>query len=296
MHNWIAFIKERFNPAQYIPMIFAFVLANGLYISKAENLDWSPWRFALVFFMILSFFFRMRLFDEIKDYEVDLKINPTRPLARGILKIPQVKTAIFILLLFELVTAAYLGMWPFIVHTLAIAYSLLMYEEFFIGDFLRPHLTTYAISHTFVSILLGISSAVALNDFDPTDIHAYHLTFFAMNWAIFNLFEFARKTFAKNEEKKDSPSYSSLFGPRRAYVLSITEAVLAVLLIQTALKNPLMIAYQTPLFSIFFMIYVLITCGYFFKPTEKSAKIFRAVTGVYLLINYSIIIYIFGVL
>ncbi len=295
MRNWIVLIKERFNPAQYIPMIFAFVLANGIYISKAENLDWTPLRFVFVFLMILSFFFRMRLFDEIKDYEVDLKINPTRPLARGILKIPQVKKAIFILILFELCISGYLGMWPFIVHALAIAYSLLMYEEFFIGDFLRPHLTTYAISHTFVSILLGISSAVALNDFSPQGLHPYHICFFLMNWAIFNLFEFARKTFAATEEKKDSPSYSSLFGPRRAYALSMTEAIIAVMLVQTALKNPLMIGYQTPLFMAFFMIYLATTCGYFFKATEKSAKIFRAITGVYLLLNYSIIIYIFGV-
>jgi 4-hydroxybenzoate polyprenyltransferase len=295
LRNWWQLIQERFSPALYLPLILVFTWTNGIYLAKSENMTWDYPRFAIVLVMILSFFFRMRLFDEIKDYDVDLKINPTRPLARGIIKIPQVKTVLACLILLELIIASSLGLWPFLVHALAIGYSLLMYEEFFIGDNLRPHLTTYAVTHTFVSVLLGLSAAVSLTGFSLEDMHIYHIAFFLMNWAFFNLFEFARKTFAAAEERPGVPSYSNIFGSRRAYLLSISEAFIGVLLVHAALKNPLMVSYQSIFFLLLFFFYFYFTVRYLFKPSPQAARIFRAATGAYLLSHYILVSFILGV-
>ena len=40
---------------------------------------------------------------------------------------------------------------------MAIAYSMLMYREFFLRGFLRPRLTTYAVVHTVVTVLLTLT-------------------------------------------------------------------------------------------------------------------------------------------
>ncbi|MBV2169243.1 MAG: UbiA family prenyltransferase [Bdellovibrio sp.] len=267
-------------------MIFLFTWANGLYLTTSTGSPWNWPRFAIVFVLLLSFFFRMRLFDEIKDYEVDLKVNPTRPLARGILSVSQVKKALFILILFELVVAGSLGLNPFLIHALAIGYSLLMYEEFFIGDWLRPHLTTYAVTHTFVSTLLGLSSAVAMTGMELTKLPSSALLFFLMNWAFFNLFEFARKTFAPSEERNHVPSYSNIFGCTGALLLSLSQALAGVLLIYPYDSNHLLFAAMA--------LYMIASLSYALLRTEKAARFFRGLSGVYLLLHYILLIYVLG--
>ncbi|MGZ3770199.1 MAG: UbiA family prenyltransferase [Bdellovibrio sp.] len=286
MLKWWTLIKERFSPSSYIPMIFVFTWANGLFLSKNMGTTWSWARFAAVFILMVSFFFRMRLFDEIKDYEVDLKINPTRPLARGILSVSEVKKAILLLIMFELMVASILGASAFMVHAMAIGYSLLMYEEFFIGDLLRPHLTTYAVTHTFVSCLLGLSSAVAIADANVSSVSWITLSFFFMNWAFFNLFEFARKTFAPEEERPHVPSYSNIFGCYGALALSLSQAFAGVILFSYFKSNFLT--------WIALAFYCAASSIYLIKRSVKAAKFFRGVSGAYLLLHYVIIIYILG--
>ncbi len=275
-------------------MIVMFTWANGLYIGRAENDSWSLSKFLLVTLVMLSFFFRLRLFDEIKDYEVDLKVNPTRPLARGLLSVRAVKKVIGSLLLFEIVLMATLGWTALATHLIALVYSLLMFKEFFVGTWLRRSLVFYALTHTFVCVFLGISAAVALNGWNPSEIHVFHVVFFLMNWMLFNLFEFARKTFAIAEERVNVESYSSLYGPRWAYFLSLSQALMAVLLLQASFKNPVMNAYQSHWFFLAFLAYFFLTASYLLKPTAKSAKIFRALTGLYLMAFYVLIIFILG--
>jgi len=285
LRNWWILIKERFSPVSYVPMILLFTGANGLYMSKSLAMEFSWQRYALVLLLMLSFFFRMRCFDEIKDYEVDLKINPTRPLARGVLSVPQVKKGLIVMILFEMILSATMGIWPFVVHTIAIFYSLLMYEEFFIGDLLRPYLTTYAVSHTFVSVLLGASSAVAMTNLSPDKITNTQILFFLMNWAFFNLFEFARKTFALSEERPKVASYSNIFTPRGAWFLSWSQVVAGVVLVHYSLIDQ-------QRFSWIFagaVVYTLISLVYAVRPKAETARIFRNLTGIYLLAHYILV-------
>lgn len=290
LRNWWILIKERFSPAAYVPMILVFLWANGLYLAKAAHYNFDSGKFILVAALMLSFFFRMRCFDEIKDYDVDLKINPSRPLARGILSIAQVKKGLLAMILFELLISAYLGFWPFMVHTLAIFYSLMMYEEFFIGDLLRPYLTSYAVSHTFVSVLLGISAATALTNFNLQKIAGVDICFFLMNWAFFNLFEFARKTFAPSEERPAVPSYSDIFKPRGAWLLSWSQVLVGIILSYIALGDSSRF-YWLILGAV---LYTLLSLGYALNPQPKMAKIFRDATGIYLLIHYVLICLVIG--
>lgn len=288
MRNWLILIKERFSPFQYIPMIVAFTAANGLYLAKMESIPWNWFRFAMAFVLMLSFFFRMRLFDEIKDYEVDLKINPTRPLARGILSVTQVKHALMILILLELVIVSQLGLPSFLVHVLGIGYSLLMYEEFFIGDLLRPHLTTYAVSHTFVSVLLGISAAVGISGITDLSLLSKHAAFFLVNWCFFNLFEFARKTFASEEEKPNVPSYSNIFGTKGAYLLSLSQVVLGLILLRVQFGELLLWP------NVLAAVYLIATNAYLLKPNAANAKLFRGATGAYLLGHFIVMSIVLG--
>lgn len=283
-----AIIVERFHPAQYLPMILVFTLANALYFHFKFQDTIETKAITLTFIIMLSAFFRLRLFDEIKDYQTDLKINPGRPLARQAISITETKKIIFILILLEASLAGFLGLIPFLFHILALAYSLLMYEEFFVGENLRPHLTTYAVTHTFVSVLLGISAAALSNGSESFLIEKEDLLFFLMNWTYFNLFEFARKTYAASEERADVPTYSLLFKPVGAAALSLSQVILGIYFLHEVLP-----AHDFSLVLVLASIYSLFCLLFAFKPTVTIAKIFRSVTGAYLLIHYALLVWIF---
>jgi 4-hydroxybenzoate polyprenyltransferase len=231
VRGWLELIRERFPPGAYLPMVTLFVLGNGAAALRATGVDLHAWRIAAAFALTLVCFFRLRCFDEIKDYDTDCRINPTRPLPRGVLGVGQVKAALYLLAGVEVALAATLGPAVLSTHAVTIGFSFLMYREFFIGRHLRPHLTTYAVTHTFVSVLLGYSIAAAATGVALYDLPVPLLLFGGVNWLLFNLFEFARKTYAPTEERAEVDTYSSLFGAAGAAALSVSQVAGAVALV-----------------------------------------------------------------
>lgn len=267
-------------------MILVFGLANYFYFASVETI--SLQHLAITLLLLFSSFLRLRLFDEIKDYETDLKINPTRPMARGIITRDQVKLVLLVLIVFELLIGLTIGLPVFLMHSLAIGYSLLMYEEFFIGVFLRQHLTTYAVTHTFVSVLLAATAGMAgLMDsaaiYDQTAI-----LFLLSNWMFFNLFEFARKTFSVSEERLGVDTYSSLFGIPLSVGLSLSQVIIGIFLLHLSISQNILPMYF--LAGAYFVLSILFVV----KRTSAWAKIFRNMSGLYLLLHYIALMVLLG--
>jgi 4-hydroxybenzoate polyprenyltransferase len=221
--RWRIFQRERFPLHSHLPLILALLLAH---ISLAGYSAVQLRLYIVLFFVLLSFFFRMRLFDEIKDYAVDCEKNPSRPLPRGILGVDDLRRVIFMLFGFEIVLTGIAN--PVFLAMLlpAQGYSFLMYREFFIGKFLRPHLTTYAVSHTVVMVLLsGLCSTCLLGCF-PWQLEIRNWIFALGCFGIFNVFEFGRKTFAGAEEQPGVDSYSKIWGRSGAVFLNLSQGLL----------------------------------------------------------------------
>jgi 4-hydroxybenzoate polyprenyltransferase len=300
--RWLIFMKERFSPATYLPMIALFVTMNGVFGTMISGTPWIGPKLALVIPLILSFFFRMRLFDEIKDYQTDIKVNPGRPLPRGLLRINQVKKMIVALILLELgltgvlvsviagselnATALLEAVSVSAAYVTALSFSLLMYNEFFLSDLLRHRLTTYAVSHTFASVLLGALTGMALTGL-PTKSVSFALPafLFLTNWPLFNLFEFARKSFAPSEEREAVPSYSKNFGVPGAWALSASQILLAnaTLYLATGLTNRYLVGTTA--------VFLFVSCYYLLARSERSANVFRLLTSVVLLASELSIIF-----
>jgi hypothetical protein len=279
----ICLIKERFNPGSYLPMILFFNLGLGFYLLDKSGNSFSLEKFLISFIIQLSFFFRLRLFDEIKDYAFDTKFNPTRPLARGALTIDQTKMALLVLIAFELLVSGTLGRSYFFVHLVAVFYSLLMFEEFFIGSLLRPHLTTYGIVHTFVSCFSGFSGAYMFSRIDLNQVSLDVVLFFLTPWFYFNLFEFARKIFSQVEERPMVASYSGIFGIRWAWALAMSQVLLGLIFL-----NYLQIR-NINYFLILSLIYFLVSLMYVFSGSIFSAKLFRNSTGLFLVGHFMLL-------
>ena len=282
--RWWRFTLERFPPLAYGPMVVVFVAANAS-ISGTDVFFWrlassQALRLSAILALVLSYFFRLRAFDEIKDYEVDLRENPERPLARGLLTIPEVKRTIYALTLFELGIASLMGPVALATHGIAVAYSYLMYKEFFIGTWLRPHLTTYAVTHTASSFLLGWSVVAQCSGSGPWQLQISVLAFAMTNWGLFNIFEFARKSFAKSEERDNVESYSKLFGTFGAAALTLSQVGIALGGLYFAERlnaaNQWVFIFTSAGFSAVALLYGVVDRVLF-------AKLYRASAGIYIL-------------
>ncbi len=287
--RWLTLTKERFSPLSYFPMIVAFCFANAIYATKAFGFEFrSAEAVAIGILLIISFFFRMRLFDEIKDYDTDLRVNPTRPLARGVLSVSQVKHGLLFFILFELVGSWCFGANAFVIHFVALFYSFMMFEEFFVGDWLRPHLTTYAVLHTVVSVGLGLSSAALLTNSEFFNVPLSALVFFISNWCFFNLFEFARKTFAQDEERETVESYSKIFTLPGAVALSFSQAAIGVVICVTQMS--FLSDVSKSVLWLLLIAYALVCAFFVVKKNAQAARLFRNLSGLYLLLQYVLLI------
>ena len=276
--NWRIFQRERFPLYTHLPLILALLFAH---ISLAGFSAAGLKLWAVLFFVLFSFFFRMRLFDEIKDYAVDCEKNPSRPLPRGILEVRDLRRVILILLCFELVLAGIVNPVALSLLLPAQGYSLLMYKEFFIGKFLRPRLTAYAVSHTAVMILLSVLCSVWLLERFPWQLETRSWIFAVGCFGVFNIFEFGRKTFAETEEQPGVDSYSKIWGRIGAVILNLSQCLLGLAAMGYAYPyhNRQWVAGGVVLLSLFIAGLV-----YIFLNTIIAAKIYRAISGLSILL------------
>ncbi len=287
LHKWLWFINERFNPLTYAVMIFVFLGAHYILYLKFFNHSVFPNFSAILNLLPLAmatclFFFKLRLLDEVKDMGSDALHHPERPLPRGILSKNEVIQAAYILMATEIILFSFYGFWSFLSALIVVGYSLVMYKEFFIKRWLRAHLTTYAVSHTFVVVLISVTIFVSLLGKPFSEIPREFVYFSFASWFLFNIFEFGRKTFAKSEEKKGVDSYSKIFGKLGAVLLVLAMAALSSLLFE-----------KSGIFtSILFLPLALVgIVGLLYTATENLyfVKAYRSLTSFYIILAYSIV-------
>lgn len=286
--RWVTFLQERFDPVSHFIMIGLFVYAHYLVADASKYVNVAPHLIIYVGLGTAVFFMKLRLYDEIKDYDVDVAKNPNRPLPRGLLEHFDVKKAIELCIILEVIFFTSCGMPAFGAILLAIGYSLLMYKEFFIGRYIRPHLTTYATSHTVVTFFLSIAIFSALSKFKLWEMDTDFYYFSAMSWLLFNIFELGRKIYQPCEEREGVDTYSSIWGKFGAVILVFVHAILASYLCLhiTTVQFYFMLKLLAGQIGALALISIIFLIG----KTPTTGKIFRLYSSVYILFVYLSII------
>ena len=292
LKRYFIFMNERFGLFGSSFMILLFVLAHFGLVYQKGQLN-TPFH---IFFLIVTgsviFFVKLRLYDEIKDYELDKVINPDRPLPRGLVTHFELKKGIEKRILLEIIFFFSAGFPALLSILLAVGYSLLMYKEFFIGKYIRPHLTTYATSHTIVTFFLSLAIFSAFSGKYIWNLDLEYFYFSLMSWLLFNVFELGRKMYQPNEERNQVESYSKVWTRPGACVLVLIHA----LAIQW-------LTMHIPFFneSLFIMIFriplallVLISFLYLLIKRETTGKLYRNYSTLFILFNYVIILFFLG--
>ena len=276
--KWTIFAKERFPLASHIPMVVLFVGTIAVYF--AEEFTFKS---LFPFIATFIFFFKLRLFDEIKDFELDKKINPQRPLPRGLLNVKNLEHGIILCIIAEVILFGIYGYFALLLALITIMYSLLMYKEFFIGNYIRPHLTTYAISHTVITVPLSLTITQTLSNTSLFNQSLDIVYLSLANWCFFNIFEFGRKTFLKDEEREGVESYSKIFKPFGAYLLVQTMSFLALFFI-FYIEKSMSLAIKFLIVSN--LILAVIGFSYVLIHNNSWGKIYRAFSSGFIILAY----------
>ena len=290
MNKWITFIKERFDPVSHFLMIVVFVAVHILFAQRLYNVSLTTLQTTCLLSAVTLFYFKLRLYDEVKDYELDVVINPYRPLPRGLLLHQDMYRGMQICIFLEVLFFSSQGLNAIRSLSIAILYSLFMYKEFFIKDIIRPHLTTYAISHTVVTSLLSMAIFTFINQKTYSEnMFDRNLIYFALsNWMLFNIFEFGRKTYAPSEERHNIDTYSSLFGKKLAVLLVLSLALVSFFLtINISILNSSFILYSN---IVLFILLIANSLFYLVSNEVSHAKRYRLMSSVYIALFYLILI------
>jgi len=220
--------KERFPFYQFIPLSLLFVLVIGVFVQTNLSVDIVYYRYLLAFLALFLFLFRLRLFDEFKDYEHDLKYYTNRPVARGFIKLSELLPLILFILTFELAISFFNLYNSLILFFIAFIYSLIMFKEFFCSNWLRKHFTIYIASHEILVIPLFfyIYSLFVIN-FDSLNSLFWMMTLF-LGGQLF-LLEITRKFRSKDKEIESKDTYTAQYGIKGASVIVLVLSILIIL-------------------------------------------------------------------
>jgi 4-hydroxybenzoate polyprenyltransferase len=153
LQKWQTYLQER-SP---LPALF-FISTLGALSSLSFKNEFDPALFLAAILFNTLIFIQLRLGDEVKDFEKDKIVNPTRPLPRGLLTTSDLASAMNKILIFVILAGLTLGLlksWPGgLVLSMASVFAWLMYKEFFVGEILNKEPIVYAITHQVIVFLI----------------------------------------------------------------------------------------------------------------------------------------------
>jgi 4-hydroxybenzoate polyprenyltransferase len=205
---------ERFPFATYAPLITCFVFSSAAYSRLARGAPgFVPWPiFLLGTYTALVFFFLLRVLDEHKDADVDLRFRPELPVPRGLVTLTELRWiggTLFVIALALNALFAPVLLWAMLVVA---AWATLMTKEFFVRDWLRAQPTAYLVTH--MAIMPMIDSYTTGLDWLREGVRAPHGLVLFLVVTFFNgcLIEIGRKIRPPALERTGVDTYTKAWG------------------------------------------------------------------------------------
>jgi 4-hydroxybenzoate polyprenyltransferase len=225
---------------------------------------------------LFLFFLRLRIFDEFKDYDHDLKYYSHRPVPRGLISKKELIGILAPLIILEFVIAFFSGKDGFVLFLISFAYSLLMFKEFFVKRWIKNHFTTYILSHEILLFPLFFYLC-AINGFRLIfvgDIFFWFLVIY-VGLSMF-LLEITRKVRHKEAEIASRDTYTAQYGILGASLLLLGISLGAIISLGISI-NLLGLSYVSlvTVSSLFLIFFCWRLYEFNKKPTiDTSKKVF----------------------
>lgn len=206
------YLDERFPLATHLIVLASFFSCN--FFLAELLLGHRPavfgWAAIAVMLTVLLSLFLLRIFDEFKDYELDLVANPDRVVSRGIMPLAELKIMGWTVAALMLAMNALLGVRTMVGYLLVLGFSLLMSRNFFMEDFLKGKTLFTAITHQLITPLLCAYVYIACMTATGYD-HAFDWQL-AMGALTGLGWEMSRKIRLPEDEQPEIETYSKRLG------------------------------------------------------------------------------------
>ena len=216
--RWWTYQRERFPLAAHGPLIAAFSFCAVSYsrMLRGET-GLPPWPALLTAFVIcLLFFLQLRIADEFKDIEEDTRWRPYRAVPRGLVTLRALGVLFIAAAAVQLTAALLLRPALALLLLLPWAYLAAMSHEFGVREWLKARPITYLWTHMLIMPLVDFFATgcdwLASHAAPPAGLWWFLAASFCNGVVI----EFGRKIRSPADEEEGVPTYTALWGLRRA--------------------------------------------------------------------------------
>lgn len=293
IEKWNTYQKERFPIIVYGLYIFCIVFAVFCYSSYIEAIHTNagtcfliegcePYKiqwYKLIPMFIFAFlqYLMVRIVDEFKDYEEDLKYRPYRPVPRGLVSLKELKILFILCVIIQLIIAfafnknnilILIGLWGFFA---------VFCKDFFIKKFLDKHILLTVFIDEFLIAMLAWYLSSFVYSINFSEIWIMLLMTYIVSWIV----EVARKVRAKEDEEEGVKTYTAVLGiGKSVYILFILETLLMYLQLLTLGKT------HIPWIIAVFIIVQIINMLFIEKKNKKFARLTEFAANAYIIIVY----------
>ncbi|HLO14352.1 MAG TPA: UbiA family prenyltransferase [Anaerolineales bacterium] len=216
MKYFWTYLQERF-PLQANGLLIAsyftanYMLANSSTLQGGAPLEIS-WRFPAGCLVLLFMFFHMRVIDEHKDFERDRVVHPHRVLSRGLITLKQLGRVGLLVVTVEIIFSYLFGTPALFMCMVILAFSWLIYKEFYVGEVLENHLLLNAFLHLIIMPMYSLYVFTVVADTFPWYATLPVLLYAWVSYGVGFAYELARKTRVPSDECPGLITYSSVMG------------------------------------------------------------------------------------
>ena len=308
--NFKIYLNERFPLGKNSFFVLIFTLSGYIYTSLLYNskimylftngvkIGIFQYKIIALFIIIFMFFFQLRITDEFKDYEEDLKYRAYRPVQRGIISLKTLGKTGIATVIIQIMLAHVID--PEIIYFMIFVwiYMFLMAKEFFIKKWLTKRILIYALSHVVIMVFITLVIVEATQYIVPKNIfdvfilqwYRHNIDFaliplFVLNYLNGIVLEIGRKTRRADEEEHGVQTYSKLWGRKKAVIvlslLFVIEYLLVILGLTHTYKEYFFFGGLTLLVILIVSIYFMIK----FLKKDLSGKIVETVSGLWIIFS-----------
>lgn len=288
LSRWWIYQRERFPVVKNGVLIAVFsgsavsysVLLRG--VGRVPNIN----SLLVAFISIFLFFLQLRIADEFKDFDDDVRYRSYRPVPRGLVSLRELGWLGFASAIIQLGLALFLTPTLALLLVLVWFYLGLMSQEFFVKHWLKSHPLIYMLSHMVIVPLINLYGTAC--DWLVAGVAPQNGLFWFLVASFFNgmVIEIGRKIRSSKDEEPGVETYSALWGSRNAVLAWLFVLILTAI---AALKAADQINFAT--FVGCLLGILLISAGgvtwlFLNQPLTKWAKLIESMSGIWTLLLY----------
>jgi len=218
------------------------------------------------FFTVALVFFHLRLMDEFKDASSDALYHPERPVPRGLVTLGELRVATVTAIALEFWLNAFLGSAVLISYLLVLVFSMAMFREFFVGNWLSKKPVLYAGSHALILPLIGFYVGT-LHGIPLWGMFPFYPLFLALSYATAFLVGISRHFGAPERGQVGQGVVAS----RRILGLGLTLAAVAGALAMVLMTKLEAAAYHYLIVGLAFVALAIVLSHSSAKPDDNAA-------------------------